>query len=72
MTQGDERMNTSTTATSSPATAASSDLTPDRDQIAQRAYYLYLDRGRADGSALDDWLRAEKEIRQPDKTRAVS
>jgi hypothetical protein len=65
-------MNTPTTATPSPQRATAPDLGPDRDQIAQRAYYLYLDRGRADGSALDDWLRAEKEIRQPGKTRAVS
>ena len=65
-------MNTSTAATRSPQQAASPDLRSDREQIAQRAYYLYLDRGHADGSALDDWLRAEREIRQPDKPRAVS
>jgi hypothetical protein len=31
-------------------------------QIRQRAYVLYEARGRADGRALDDWLRAEKEV----------
>lgn len=33
------------------------------DQIRRRAYELYAERGRADGQALDDWLRAEAEIR---------
>jgi hypothetical protein len=32
------------------------------DQIRQRAYYLYEARGRGDGLALEDWLRAEEEI----------
>jgi len=31
-------------------------------QIRQRAYELYLQRGRVDGFALDDWLQAEREI----------
>lgn len=31
--------------------------------IAIRAYQLYLGRGRADGFASDDWLRAEQELR---------
>jgi hypothetical protein len=30
-------------------------------QIRIRAYELYEARGRADGHALDDWLRAERE-----------
>jgi len=33
-----------------------------RDRIALRAYELYLARGRADGSAFDDWLAAEREL----------
>jgi hypothetical protein len=33
-------------------------------QIAQRAYALYLARGGADGHALDDWLQAERELRE--------
>jgi len=32
------------------------------DPIAERAHEIYVDRGRADGSDLDDWLRAEREI----------
>jgi Protein of unknown function (DUF2934) len=30
--------------------------------IAQRAYQLWEERGRADGEALNDWLRAEMEL----------
>jgi hypothetical protein len=33
------------------------------ERIRQRAYELYEQRGRVDGFALDDWLRAETEIR---------
>jgi len=32
------------------------------NQIRQRAYELYEERGREDGRDLDDWLRAEEEI----------
>ena len=30
--------------------------------IAKRAYELYSERGYRDGSALEDWLEAEREI----------
>jgi len=33
------------------------------DNIAERAYSLYIERGRIDGFDLDDWLRAERELR---------
>jgi H+-transporting ATPase len=39
---------------------ASSDLTP---KIAKRAYELYEQRGRQDGRAVQDWEKAEREIR---------
>jgi hypothetical protein len=32
------------------------------ERIRQRAYELYEQRGKVDGFALDDWLRAEAEI----------
>ena len=38
-----------------------SDLTP---QIAKRAYELYEQRGRKDGRAVQDWEKAEREIRR--------
>ncbi len=33
------------------------------EEIRQRAYEIYLDRGAAPGFALDDWLQAERELR---------
>ena len=36
---------------------------PTDEEIARRAYELYLARGRQDGRAADDWLRAEQELR---------
>ena len=38
--------------------------TIDRDVCAQRAYELYLARGGVDGRDLDDWLTAERELRE--------
>jgi len=34
------------------------------EAIARRAYGLFLQRGQADGHALDDWLQAERELRE--------
>jgi DUF2934 family protein len=36
---------------------------PAYDDIARRAYELYQQRGAADGQEVDDWLRAEAELR---------
>jgi len=33
------------------------------DEIAERAYELYLARGSNDGHAIDDWLEAEQMLR---------
>jgi Protein of unknown function (DUF2934) len=30
--------------------------------IRERAYEVYLQRGRSDGQALDDWLEAERDV----------
>jgi len=35
-----------------------------REQIEMRAYQLYLERGAQDGSAMEDWLAAERELTQ--------
>lgn len=32
------------------------------ERIAQRAYAIYERRGGDDGSSMDDWLQAEREI----------
>jgi len=36
---------------------------PTHDQIAKRAYELYLARGSLDGYSEEDWLLAEAELR---------
>jgi hypothetical protein len=52
---------------SRPPNAPKSDepsvLIPIEQQIRQRAYELYEQRGRTDGHDLDNWLQAEYEIK---------
>jgi hypothetical protein len=57
-------MKNTSTASQQPQQTAALETASDREQIAERAYYRYLERGRADGRALDDWLDAETELRQ--------
>ena len=52
-----------TTASSAKA-AASSTFEPTHEQIAARAYELYLGRGSLDGYSEEDWLIAEAELRR--------
>jgi len=35
---------------------------PTREEIALRAYHIYLERGGAPGNQLEDWTRAEREL----------
>lgn len=35
---------------------------PNREEIARRAYELYVARGRAEGHEMEDWFRAEREL----------
>ena len=35
---------------------------PTEEEIAVRAYHIYLERGRAEGDPSDDWLQAEREL----------
>jgi hypothetical protein len=37
-------------------------LAPTHEQIARRAYELYLARGRVDGFEREDWMEAEKQL----------
>jgi hypothetical protein len=41
---------------------AKSDFRPDEDEIARRAYEIYLQRGSVPGHETDDWLQAEAEL----------
>jgi hypothetical protein len=36
---------------------------PTHDEIARRAFEIFLTRGGNHGSDLEDWLQAEKEVR---------
>ena len=40
---------------------------PTREEIALRAYHIFLERGSTPGNELEDWIRAERELRQPVK-----
>ena len=48
-------------ATTTATAIATSD--PSYDQIAKRAYELYLERGSVEGHHEEDWLLAEAELR---------
>jgi len=37
---------------------------PSHEDIASRAYQIFLERGGAPGNPLDDWTRAERELLQ--------
>ena len=37
---------------------------PSRTDIERRAYQLYLQREKADGGAVEDWIQAEKEVKE--------
>jgi len=45
---------------------------PLEEQIRQRAHQIYLQRGGQGGSALDDWLKAEAELRQAEEEESLA
>jgi hypothetical protein len=47
----------------SPAALETASTVDDRERIAQRAYELYISRGRQAGRELEDWLAAERELK---------
>jgi hypothetical protein len=48
-------------------------IKPTQDQIAARAYEIYLERGATPGDPMQDWLRAERELAAPlTKSRSKS
>jgi hypothetical protein len=42
------------------------------EQIRQRAYQLFEERGRLDGNAIEDWLTAEEEVLGSRQTKAAT
>jgi hypothetical protein len=56
-----------------PLSKTQPDQSPEmiEEQIRQRAYGLYEQRGREDGYELDDWLKAESEVKAKAKATAA-
>ena len=48
-----------------PKRAVKPNISPTQDEIALRAYHIYLERGSAPGDPMEDWLRAEQELLEP-------
>lgn len=43
---------------------------PTEEQIAVRAYHIYLERGGEEGNPTDDWLQAERELSEANQQSA--
>ena len=55
---------TETTTNGVETTTANVEMrTPSHDEIARRAFEIFLARGREHGRAQEDWLSAERELR---------
>jgi hypothetical protein len=44
---------------------------PTYDEIALRAYHIYLERGSTPGDPMQDWLQAEGELREAASSKKV-
>jgi Protein of unknown function (DUF2934) len=55
---------TAKTSSSASKKAVAVKSAPTQEDIARRAYQIYLERGGAPGHELDDWTRAERELVQ--------
>ena len=58
---------TKTKSSSSPAVKKprKAKIQPTQEEIALRAYHIYLERGCTHGDPMQDWLRAERELAGP-------
>jgi hypothetical protein len=43
-------------------------MKPSHDEIAERAFQIYLERNGAQGDPMQDWIRAEQELSAKPKT----
>jgi hypothetical protein len=53
------------------STTAPAALAISEGDVARRAFELYCDRGREDGHDVDDWLNAERELREAANSTAA-
>jgi hypothetical protein len=51
-----------TTTSAAPRRKRGAPMPPTPDEIAARAYFLFLERGSTHGRDQDDWLMAEREL----------
>lgn len=58
------------TAPATPRKTRSAKKAPTREEIQVRAYEIYLERNGAPGNALEDWVRAERELTQSPGSKA--
>jgi hypothetical protein len=58
------------TSPSKTRTARAKKSNPSREEIALRAYHIYLERNGAPGDPHSDWLRAEAELTAAPKKRS--
>ena len=56
---------------SAPLQDTTTEAMPLEEQIRARAYEIYLQREGTEGDAVDDWLRAESEIRSREPENQV-
>jgi hypothetical protein len=60
--RGNSMPTTKKTASPKDKKTAANGKHPEREDIALRAYEIYLERAGAPGNPLDDWTRAEREL----------
>jgi len=46
------------------AAASADQVNPAYDEIAEAAYHRFLSRGGQDGGDVDDWIEAERDLRE--------
>jgi hypothetical protein len=44
---------------------------PTQDQIARRAYEIFIERGQPEGRDLEHWLEAEKQLRATSQSKSA-
>jgi len=49
-----------------------SNSTPTHEQIARRAYEIFIERGQQAGRDLEHWLEAEKQLRAAGQTKGAA